>query len=104
MIGFAVGNPKQQSWIFRLLVAGIAIVYTAAMITFISVEDQKVKQTAMGSVCVAVLIVFYSSPLGVLYEVVRTRNSASLLWPLALANVINGTLWTAYGLAIKDWV
>jgi solute carrier family 50 protein (sugar transporter) len=33
---------------------------------------------------------------------VRTRNSASLFWPLSVMNTINGCLWTAYGFAVKD--
>ncbi|KAJ3093009.1 hypothetical protein HK102_013283 [Quaeritorhiza haematococci] len=57
----------------------------------------------MGSVTVFVLITFYSSPLSVVYDVIRTKNSASLLWPLGLANLITSLLWAAYGIAIKDW-
>ena len=33
-----------------------------------------------------------------LYQVVRTRSSSSLHWPLCLANLVNGALWAAYGL------
>ncbi|KAJ3071003.1 hypothetical protein HK102_006530 [Quaeritorhiza haematococci] len=102
MIGFAVAQPKQQTWILRLMVVGILGIFGAAAVTFISITDPAVQQNTMGAVCVAVLIIFYSSPLSVLYKVISTRNSASLLWPLAVANVINGVLWTAYGFAIKD--
>ena len=35
-------------------------------------------------------------------SVVRTRSSASLNLPLSVMNVINGTLWLVYGLAITD--
>ncbi len=35
-------------------------------------------------------------------EVVRTRNSASILLPLTLMNLLNALLWTIYGLALLD--
>lgn len=57
---------------------------------------------AWGFVTVAILLVFYASPLSVLARVLRSRNSASLQLPFAGMNAINGLLWAAYGLAVKD--
>lgn len=37
-----------------------------------------------------------------LAEVLRTRSSASLYLPFAAMNVVNGLLWTTYGLALGD--
>ncbi|KAJ3093010.1 hypothetical protein HK102_013284 [Quaeritorhiza haematococci] len=60
-------------------------------------EQQPILRTRRPNV-ICMLIVDMNFP-----DVVRTRNSASLLWPLAVANLINGSLWAAYGVAIKDW-
>lgn len=38
-----------------------------------------------------------------MFEVLRTRCSASLQLPLSVMNVVNGTLWLVYGLAISDY-
>jgi solute carrier family 50 protein (sugar transporter) len=35
-------------------------------------------------------------------EVLRTRCSATLHLPLSVMNVVNGSLWLVYGLAISD--
>jgi hypothetical protein len=51
---------------------------------------------------VFILLIFYSAPLSVLAEVLRTRSSASLYLPFAAMNVVNGLLWTTYGLALGD--
>jgi solute carrier family 50 protein (sugar transporter) len=51
----------------------------------------------------AILLIFYASPLSTLLEVLRTRCSASLNLPLSVMNVINGSLWLVYGLAISDY-
>lgn len=47
--------------------------------------------------------VYYSAPLSTVYHVLRTRNAASLYWPLCLMNLVNGSLWTAYGIAVTDY-
>jgi hypothetical protein len=51
-----------------------------------------------GFTCVSILGLYYSAPMTTLYRVVKTRSSASLHWPLCLANLVNGALWAAYGL------
>jgi solute carrier family 50 protein (sugar transporter) len=57
---------------------------------------------AWGFVTVAILLVFYASPLSVLARVLRSRNSASLQLPFAAMNAVNGLLWAAYGFAVND--
>ena len=47
--------------------------------------------------------VYYTAPLSTVYNVIRTRNASSLFWPLSTMNIINGTLWAAYGIAITDY-
>jgi hypothetical protein len=42
--------------------------------------------------------VYYAAPLTSLAKVVAQRDSSSLHWPLCCMNVINGTLWFAYGM------
>ena len=51
----------------------------------------------------AILLLFYSAPLSTILEVVRTRSSATLNLPLSVMNVVNGSLWLVYGLAISDY-
>ena len=36
------------------------------------------------------------------YHVVKTQNAASLSWPAAGMNCINGSLWVLYGAALSD--
>ena len=46
---------------------------------------------------VALLALYYTAPLSTIAQVLRSRCSASLYWPLCLMNGINGALWAAYG-------
>jgi hypothetical protein len=46
---------------------------------------------------VTLLAAYYTAPLSTIAQVLRSRCSTSLLWPLCLMNGINGALWAAYG-------
>ena len=45
----------------------------------------------------AVSLVYYGAPLSTMAEVIKTRNSASILLPLTLMNLINALLWWVGG-------
>ena len=44
-----------------------------------------------------VAFLYYGAPLSTMLEVIKTKNSASILLPLTVMNVINAALWTTYG-------
>lgn len=48
------------------------------------------------------LVFFFLSPLSTLLTVVRRRDSASLVLPLCVMNILNGALWSTYGLVRGD--
>lgn len=48
------------------------------------------------------LVFFFLSPLSTLLTVVRRRDSASLVLPLCVMNILNGSLWGTYGLVRGD--
>ncbi len=64
--------------------------------------DPATATSIWGYTTVAILLIYYSAPLSVLAEVVRTRNSSQLFVPLAAMATCNGLLWTVYGLAVND--
>lgn len=49
-----------------------------------------------------VSLMYYAAPLSSMAEVIRTRNSASILLPMTAMNTLNAALWTTYGLAVLD--
>ncbi|PSC73275.1 hypothetical protein C2E20_3343 [Micractinium conductrix] len=60
------------------------------------------QKTLWGFTANAFLIVVYASPLTTIFEVVRSRSSATLHLPLSVMYAVNGGLWLVYGLAITD--
>lgn len=53
--------------------------------------------TCRGITANVVLLIYYSAPLTTVKEVLVSRSSASLYWPLCMMNVLNGLLWVGYG-------
>ncbi|GLC44748.1 hypothetical protein PLESTB_000969000 [Pleodorina starrii] len=47
-------------------------------------------------------LIYYAAPLSTMWEVIRTRNSASILVPLTMMNTLNAALWTTYGIAVLE--
>ena len=55
-----------------------------------------------GLVCCAMSILFYGSPLINLLEVIQTKSTSSLPFPIILGNFFNTGLWWLYGVIIQD--
>lgn len=58
--------------------------------------------TTLGMFASALFIVMSGSPLSSIGEVVKTRDSSSILGPMTVAQVINSSLWTFYGFAVNN--
>ena len=50
-----------------------------------------------------ILAVYYVSPMSTMSEVVRTRDSKSMHFPLVVTNFLNGLCWFAFGIGLNDW-
>ncbi len=98
-------SSRVQNTIMGIVVGLLGLLLLGGAISFIYL-DRLDHQTALilsGSMCVAVLSIFYSSPLSTMYHVVKTRNSESIAPRLAIACLLNGCLWAVYGIVTRDW-
>lgn len=60
-------------------------------------QASAVQQKILGTQGVVFLILFMASPLGVIAQVLRERNSIYFFWPLAVTNLLSSGLWGTYG-------
>lgn len=86
----------------RLLV-GLAAV-AIHLWTYLSLSHKPAEQVraALGLFASALFILLSGSPLSTIKTVLATRNAGSILTPLTIAQVVNTSLWSVYGLAIRD--
>lgn len=86
----------------HLLVALAAIAIT--LWTYLSLSRRPLDkvQSSLGLFASALFVLLSGSPLSTIMTVLAARDSVSILTPLTIAQVINTSLWSAYGLAIGD--
>eukprot|EP00878_Enallax_costatus_P035882 GHUV01040127.1.p1 GENE.GHUV01040127.1~~GHUV01040127.1.p1 ORF type:complete len:217 (+),score=21.48 GHUV01040127.1:162-812(+) len=98
--GFA--DEKTRNTMLQGIMFFATLLTAAGMSISFGDYDHKAAINIWGYTTVFILLIFYSAPLSVLAEVLRTRSSAALYLPFAVMNMVNGLLWTAYGLAVPD--
>ena len=59
-------------------------------------------KSILGSFATGLFLVFSGSPLSTINDVIKTQDSASILGSITIVQVVNTSLWSAYGFAIKD--
>jgi solute carrier family 50 protein (sugar transporter) len=60
-------------------------------------------QNALGYLGCVIVVAMFSGPLAVIKEVIETKSTKSLPFPMAVATVVNCTLWGAFGsLVVHD--
>jgi solute carrier family 50 protein (sugar transporter) len=47
-------------------------------------------------------LAFYSAPLSAVGQIIRTKDASPLYPPMVVMSLVNGLLWTVYGLAIGE--
>lgn len=95
--------PQAQDLLRNLIMAAIFLYWGMGLVGMAAKLNAASTKTLWGATCVSVLGIYYTAPLSSVAKVFAERDSSSLHWPLCTMNVINGLLWFAYGLAIKDW-
>jgi hypothetical protein len=96
-------HTQAQDMLRNLLLGAVFLYWLMGLVSMAASLSPAATKTLWGSTSVAVLGVYYIAPLSSVAKVLAERDSSSLHWPLSTMNIINGMLWFAYGLALKDW-
>jgi solute carrier family 50 protein (sugar transporter) len=86
------------------MVMGIVLVWTIVvlLISFAQSFDARTKELIVGILVNLNLVFFYGAPLSTIYTVLSNKKSDSIHIPTMIINTLNGSFWTAYGLAVMD--
>jgi solute carrier family 50 protein (sugar transporter) len=86
------------------MVMGIVLIWTAciSLICFAQAFDSQTRVWIVGGLVNLNLVFFYGAPLSTIWTVLQERNSVSIHLPTMITNTLNGSFWTAYGLAVLD--
>lgn len=89
----------------RKTISAMAFFYAAALAgaDMLSIDVPDCSASAVGTLCVAMLMLFYASPLPAMRDALRTRSAASIHIGLAGTTLCNAGLWMTYGISQDDW-
>lgn len=99
---YGIAEDKIRNTMLLGILAFTSLLVSAGITISFFHLDKSSMISVWGTVTVVILIIFYTAPLSVLAEVFATRSSASLYLPFAIMNMVNGLLWSAYGVAVPD--
>lgn len=88
-----------------VLVSAVALAYVGLVVALPLAGERhdELRKSILGAFCNFILVLFYACPLTEVREVLRTRNSDALLFPLCVMNIVNGSAWAIYGFALGDY-
>ena len=95
-------GKKQLLYTILWLVFNIALLVILFSICVISISNEHTKQLIMGYSSIFYLVVFYASPLQLLFKVIQNKDASHLFFPLIVTCFVNSIAWTFYGIAIDD--
>lgn len=91
-------NPNDRMRVEWATILSIGLWVTVGEVRSIAFAEVEGAGAVFAWLTIVGLTMFYASPLATLSQVVRTRDSSSILPQLAVLSVINGSCWTLYGL------
>lgn len=105
LLTLGLSTKQAQQSTVRIIISGSVMIYVAGAVAFLYYPPgSAIGKNLLGIVSILLLMVFYSSPLSSMAEVIRKHDAQSLNPLLAIASVINCVLWSVYGLVLNDIV
>jgi solute carrier family 50 protein (sugar transporter) len=108
-IGYVVGILPllQNDKSVLRMTQGVIMAGSATMLsmwTFLGLSGASASKisSVLGMFASALFIILSGSPLSTIGKVIKTKNSASILGSFTAAQVVNTSLWSVYGLAVKN--
>lgn len=80
----------------------IAMISMMVLASPFVIKDFEPRRQAMSAMCLGICLLMYSSPILQARRAVATGDVSQMSIPLTLAQLANGSLWTAYGIAQGD--
>jgi uncharacterized protein with PQ loop repeat len=98
-LSFPYADEKTRFQVLAVFM-GIICIQAPAEFFVATFTDTSGRIAIFGDFAIAVQLMFFASPLAGIVEIIRTKDSKSLYWPLALTASLSSALWAIYGASI----
>ncbi|MEW5303774.1 MAG: hypothetical protein WDW36_006433 [Sanguina aurantia] len=99
---YGLVDEKVRAQLRTIVCGTLLILPILGVVSSFGSQDPAVYIGLWGIMGNIIALVYYAAPLSSMAEVIKSRNSVSILLPLTIMNTANATLWTIYGTAIND--
>eukprot|EP01113_Clastostelium_recurvatum_P050001 TRINITY_DN9370_c0_g1_i3.p1 TRINITY_DN9370_c0_g1~~TRINITY_DN9370_c0_g1_i3.p1 ORF type:complete len:237 (-),score=29.13 TRINITY_DN9370_c0_g1_i3:4-714(-) len=101
IIYYSVASQKTRSRIEIALVSIhlVLFIYTALAVYLIPPASHHL---VLGIVANVISLLFFAAPLSTMSKIIKTRNTASLSFPLAVTSLVGALFWMTFGLGVQD--
>mmetsp|Transcript_11382 Transcript_11382/g.19961 ORF Transcript_11382/g.19961 Transcript_11382/m.19961 type:complete len:252 (-) Transcript_11382:689-1444(-) len=99
---YGLADDKIRSRMRLLLCVEVSVLSFLGVLTSFACKTIEQQQGLWGGAGNVVSLIYYGAPLSTMTEVIRSRNSSSILLPMTVMNTLNAALWTVYGVAMGD--
>ncbi|XP_046391127.1 sugar transporter SWEET1 [Ischnura elegans] len=93
-------SPKKTTILRQLGAVTLVLFLTLAYVHYES--DPHIARTRMGLICCSMTLLFFVAPFSVLTQVIRTKSSESLPFPLIVTTFVVSCQWFTYGVLLND--
>ncbi|CAH1420678.1 unnamed protein product [Lactuca virosa] len=97
------GNNSHRKKIFGFLAAELVGLGVIAGLDLGLFHTHDARSTFIGIFCIVFGIGMYTSPLTIMWKVIKTKSVEYMPFYLSLAAFLNGCCWTTYALLKWDW-
>ncbi|KAL5006552.1 hypothetical protein ScPMuIL_015358 [Solemya velum] len=94
---------KRRNHFLRMLFFGCCLLLLPLVYVKYFQLDHKKAQNHFGMICVGMTIIGYAAPLASLTDVIKTKSTDCMSFPLVFVNFVVAIEWFLYGLLIKDF-
>ncbi|KAE9165185.1 hypothetical protein PF005_g29713, partial [Phytophthora fragariae] len=96
-------HEKERRVRYSIFFCGVfALVIALLLYRFLGTQDDDKIAKVLGYFADVMAIIMFGSPLILMGDVIKTKNSEIIAAPLAVSGFVNGALWSAYGIMQTD--
>ncbi|XP_071946929.1 sugar transporter SWEET1-like [Antedon mediterranea] len=95
-------NTLEKSVVHQKFFYASCVVFPVLIYIKFMVRDHFSAVNRLGLICCTTSVITYGSPLASIKEVIRTKSTESMAFPLCLANFLVAVQWLYYGHLVMD--
>ncbi|KAG6574667.1 Bidirectional sugar transporter SWEET7b [Phytophthora cinnamomi] len=97
-------HEKERRVRYSIFFCGVfALIIALLLYRFLGTQDDDTIAKVLGYFADVMAIIMFGSPLMLMGDVIKTKNSEIIAAPMAVSGFVNGALWTTYGIMQTDY-